>query len=559
MKASVSVPLHIPLLDSVAGEDHGRRIFVRISMDTQTTGRGPSYPNDTIENQKNKQNTFKRGRVESDSDSDDNINNTTWPRFLLIQSSDDQKPLRKLSPFAVLKGIEGLAGTPDEVQRLRSGDILVKVSRRCHSDNLLRSSVLVDIPITVSSHRTLNSSKGVIRSRDFIDCPEEEMLLHLRKEGVTHVKRISIKRNGEVKNTGTLILTFGSPVLPTCVKCAYLNITVDPYIPNPLRCFKCQRFGHHRQNCKRSSACARCGADHDDASCNAAHHCINCDGDHTAFSRDCPMWIKEKAIQSLKVSKCISFPEARKFVEDRDAIPKVPTYARVVGAQLATSQKPTDHVSLFSVSRPTQTDLTWPNGLSTPQPTPIGPSNPPSTKRNISVQTTSNFTIGQSHSTPNTSKSKNIKHTKEQQKSSDSVNRNRIVHPENMDSEESSCKPVPDTSQFTKIVTVEIHKSPKPVPVPSDAAVATNTAVSTVGSKPKSTPIPKPQTAKNSGSKSKKKDKPAIVSDRAPQGSRFNHLSNEVLELALHVEECGLDAMDDILETPPNNNQSSVR
>ena len=298
------------------------------------------------------QNLNKRNHDDVDPDSDNEIPNH-FPKFLVIHGTDDSKPLKKLSPFAIQKGIQGIAGIPEKVQRLRSGDILVEVSRRSHSTNLLRSKMLVDIPVKITPHRSLNSTKGVIRSRDLMDCEEEEILDNLRPQGVTCVKKIVIRRDGNTRNTGTIILTFGIPTLPTHVKCAYLNLPVDVYIPNPMRCFKCQKFRHHKNNCRRSVVCARCGSDgHEDTSCEATTKCINCLGNHPAFSRDCPQWVREKEVQVLKLTRGMSFPEARKYLEERNTASKAPSYAEVANPKKM-------------VASGCQTDLTW---LSTEQP-----------------------------------------------------------------------------------------------------------------------------------------------------------------------------------------------
>ncbi|GBO11583.1 hypothetical protein AVEN_202519-1 [Araneus ventricosus] len=37
-----------------------------------------------------------------------------------------------------------------------------------------------------------------------------------------------------------------------------MKLAVRPFIPNPLRCFKCQRFGHSQTNCRGTLTCARC-------------------------------------------------------------------------------------------------------------------------------------------------------------------------------------------------------------------------------------------------------------------------------------------------------------
>ena len=76
------------------------------------------------------------------------------------------------------------------------------------------------------------------------------MVSHLKPQGGVAAKRISIRRSGEQILTNTYILAFGSPSLPPSIKAGLVNIAVSTFIQNPLRCFKCQRFGHHKDNCK---------------------------------------------------------------------------------------------------------------------------------------------------------------------------------------------------------------------------------------------------------------------------------------------------------------------
>ena len=112
--------------------------------------------------------------------------------------------------------------------------------------------------------------------------------------------------------------------MPSSVKLAWLNCPVRPYIPNPLRCFNCQRFGHSKQSCRSKPVCARCsGPDHSDNTCELQPLCINCKGAHAAYSRSCPRWSQEKEIQSTKVLQNVSFDEARKIVTARTPRPGV--------------------------------------------------------------------------------------------------------------------------------------------------------------------------------------------------------------------------------------------
>ncbi|MEN8173078.1 MAG: hypothetical protein ABFS03_09390 [Chloroflexota bacterium] len=272
----------------------------------------------------------KRSRLDSGNSNPDNTQApfdtppphapTPWPRFLVIEATDKERPLDKLSPFAIAKGIQGLAGEPKMVKHLRSGSLLVEVENKAHATNLIRSQTLVDRPVRVSAHRSLNSSKGVIRCPILKNTTEEEITENLKNQGVESTKRIKIKKNGELRDTNSFILTFNTPKPPTSMKIAYSNLIVEvqPYIPNPTRCFQCQRLGHHKGNCRRQEACANCGKeDHNSNSCDNAAQCVNCHGDHPAYSKQCPKWRLEKEIIALKTTSNLSFVEARKQVEAR--------------------------------------------------------------------------------------------------------------------------------------------------------------------------------------------------------------------------------------------------
>ena len=128
---------------------------------------------------------------------------------------------------------------------------------------------MCNIPIKVSAHTSINSSKGVIRSMDLEGVREDGMLDNLSSQGVSAVKTIHIRRNNELVPTNIFILTFCKPLLPDSIKAGYLKIPVVPFIPNPLRCFKCHRYGHGENACRGKATCSRCGqVDHESKTCN---------------------------------------------------------------------------------------------------------------------------------------------------------------------------------------------------------------------------------------------------------------------------------------------------
>ncbi|GFX38226.1 hypothetical protein TNCV_3838251 [Trichonephila clavipes] len=108
------------------------------------------------------------------------------------------------------------------------------------------------------------------------------------------------------------------PDLPQSVKAAYLHCPVRPSIPNPLRCFQCQRFGLSKTVCRSQPTYSICAeVSHDNADCKGKERCVNCKGDHSSFYRSCPTWILEKEITAVKIKNKLSYPEARHVVSAR--------------------------------------------------------------------------------------------------------------------------------------------------------------------------------------------------------------------------------------------------
>ena len=259
-----------------------------------------------------------------------------WPRFITLEaklSETQKKPLTRVSPFVIQKGLQGIIGTPKSVKKLKSGALLIEVSKKQQSTSLLNLNELGCIPVIGKAHYGLNQSKGILfdRDHDLDDIPEQEIQKELESQGVVNVKRFNKKRNEIIEPTNTYLLTFGMPTLPANIKVGLYQMKIEMFVPNPLRCFKCQRFGHGQANCKGSEACFRCGEEgHDGKGCQKDQKCKNCKGDHMASSKHCPLWIKEKDIQKVKTEKRITYHEAKKLV-NMYSVPKpnLPSYATV--------------------------------------------------------------------------------------------------------------------------------------------------------------------------------------------------------------------------------------
>lgn len=269
--------------------------------------------------------TYKRRREkdERDSDSESEVReiaekylHSTWPRFLVVEGTDPDKPLSRLSPFAIRKGFEGISKEIKNVKRLRDGSYLVECPSQRICQQILKrdGKIFVDRPVRVSPHRSLNSSRGVVRCRDLCGMSETEIRDELQSQGVTQVKRVTRKDGGKVIPTNTYFVTFCVAKCPEHIDIGYLRVHVDPFVPSPLRCYKCQKFGHTSTRCSGQDTCPKCAQPKHVDVCEKPVECVHCKGDHPAFSKKCPVYEREAQIQKVRSEKGVSFAEAKKLV-----------------------------------------------------------------------------------------------------------------------------------------------------------------------------------------------------------------------------------------------------
>ncbi|XP_024085183.1 uncharacterized protein LOC112127881 [Cimex lectularius] len=187
-------------------------------------------------------------------------------------------------------------------------------------------------PVKTSPHRKLNSSQGVISARDLLTCSEEEIKEELSSQGVIEVKRIKRKTDRGLINTASLILTFDRPEMPKEVWAIYQRFLVRPFLPAPMRCFKCLKFGHTALRCRNQNTICSCGVPvHEGRPCVDPPRCVNCDGPHHARSSACRILKEEREIQRLKAEKGMSHVEARALVRSSAFSRPNMSYARAAG------------------------------------------------------------------------------------------------------------------------------------------------------------------------------------------------------------------------------------
>ncbi|GBN09357.1 hypothetical protein AVEN_156316-1 [Araneus ventricosus] len=250
---------------------------------------------------------------------------------------------------AVEKAITATVGEVKSTKKLRSGDLLVEVHSRKQSEQIVKLTTFSNIPITVSPHSSLNSSKGVITCGELLNVPTEEILKELQGEGDI-----------------------------------YTQPTPRFQVPTFLDIWK--------TSCRGTLTCARCAeVGHESTDCTRTEKCVNCKGEHTSFSRNCIAWKREKEIISTKIKKQISYPEPRRLVNSQTPTPGN-SYVSVAKSFSAPSVQKNPVASVVTFPKPSDS-TTKASPPITNLPIPSSPSVAPVSEEALASPDLTNFTL----------------------------------------------------------------------------------------------------------------------------------------------------------------------
>ncbi|XP_050709633.1 uncharacterized protein LOC126994355 [Eriocheir sinensis] len=169
---------------------------------------------------------------------------------------------------------------------LESGCVLVTPTDRHQHDALLGVKEVSGVPVSLRVAPGANT-KGVLLAYP-VAMPLKPLLRHPR---VLEAERCST-RDGPTRQ---VFVTVAGPLPGTLDLGSWGVFYTRPYNREPLRCYNCQQFGHHRARCTRPPVCGICSAGHDTERCltkykagqDVTSKCPNCHQEHHAWNKTC--------------------------------------------------------------------------------------------------------------------------------------------------------------------------------------------------------------------------------------------------------------------------------
>ena len=264
-----------------------------------------------------------------------------------------------INSFLLHKQLGGLIGDVDEVRRLFSGDLRITTKSAKQTRDILKLKTLCGRSVEITAPFWWNTCVGIAYGECIGSMTSDEIIEGIHSipgnPKVAMVKHFTRPEGGRFVNLNLAKFTFATKTLPAEIKLGYENAKVRLFIPEPLRCYACQDYGHGKNKCTAAAHCAKCDSvEHDRDNCpeGTAPKCHNCGLDHTSWSRDCAVYKHEKEICTYKVTKDVSYRAARIAVDKQ--------VKETFAAKAAASATPYAPAKPVMDDCSTQTPLTFP-------------------------------------------------------------------------------------------------------------------------------------------------------------------------------------------------------
>ena len=237
-----------------------------------------------------------------------------------------------------------VGNVPQENIKRYGKNILIKAGNATQAALLTKFNVPENGNIkSISPHKSFNTTRGVVYSRDLYEFSEEEILSRC-PSFVYKIKKL--------RGNNAILLTFSTDYVPDYVIISHIRMKVRKYRPSPMQCHNCFVYGHTLANCSSPKKCYVCSGEHDDweSVCSLPKHCFHCKSSHSPNSKDCSRFKLEQSIVEAANDQHISIGSAKRLImgANKDANS---TYSLAM-KQLKTSKENASSTSGKS-SRPT--------------------------------------------------------------------------------------------------------------------------------------------------------------------------------------------------------------
>ena len=239
----------------------------------------------------------------------------SWSRFLVMKTD------RKITPPRLEYHLLKRCPTKEISFRLvKENEWLVETTTRQQSESLLSLTSIDGVQVQVTKHVNLNSIKGTVVLPTYDDDNEEEidkkMLLESLQMRYSNVEDLDLYSIPNKKYPGSFLkiakIKFQGQNLPSKIIVFGQNRELRPFVPSPLQCKNCSKYGHTAKKCQNQPVCAYCSSSEHETKWNCGQpRCINCGQDHHSRSKECCFYLYNAELKILQDRTGLSIKEAK--------------------------------------------------------------------------------------------------------------------------------------------------------------------------------------------------------------------------------------------------------
>ncbi|KAI2664043.1 Nucleic-acid-binding protein from transposon X-element [Labeo rohita] len=216
---------------------------------------------------------------ESDSDSGSNTEEKRREEYVIFAKLvDEGDSFGGMNPIQLTKSLNKEIGEIKSAKVLRNGALMIVCKDEKQQGKAIKMNIINGKKVECS--KTYKKfTKGVITGI-LVNVSVDDVKRNITNARVNEVRRLKVNRNGNMQDSLSVMINFDQEKLPEKVYIGFMCYDVRLYIPPPIRCFKCQRYGHVAVVCKGKQRCGKCSGEHEYGKCQEGTKlkCCNCGG-----------------------------------------------------------------------------------------------------------------------------------------------------------------------------------------------------------------------------------------------------------------------------------------
>ena len=254
-------------------------------------------------------------------------------RFVVVRF-EGVSGVKAMDPLKLTKILKNQVGAVNNAKVLDDGNLLIGCISEEQVVKAMKLHEVGKAKVAKVARVGSEGSKGVISGVP-VSVQMTDLFRNLKEKCGAVQSAVRLTRGLEKKDTESILIQFSSKEVPTEVFVGFLRYRVREFVHKPLRCFKCQKFGHAARACSGTQTCARCGGAHEYGNCGVGVEpkCCNCGGAHSAAYWGCAVMKRESEIHNMKVKNKLSYAEAVKRVDQTNGAVGTETAAVDRGAE----------------------------------------------------------------------------------------------------------------------------------------------------------------------------------------------------------------------------------